>query len=83
MTPESGAVELLALEFQPPHYSACACGFGLAAQRKAPLGLRKCLHLGRGSGAPANVLLQMPWGSESETARPPWFTKSPVLRRNT
>lgn len=55
MTPESGAVELLALEFQPPHYSACACGFGLAAPGKAPPRLRKCLHLGRGSCAPAPI----------------------------
>jgi hypothetical protein len=31
MTWESGAVGLLALEFQPPH-TALACGFGLAEQ---------------------------------------------------
>lgn len=33
MTRESGAAELLELEFQPPH-TARACGFGLAAEGK-------------------------------------------------
>lgn len=33
MTPESGAVGLLVLEFQPPHRTR-ACGFGLAEQQE-------------------------------------------------
>lgn len=46
MTPESGAAELLALEFQPPHTASCLWLWSGSSGIRFLRGCKSCLYLG-------------------------------------
>lgn len=74
MTPESGAVELLALEYQPPHTVPCLWLWFGSSRIRFLRGCKSCLYLGQGPCAPTCSPDENFSGARNLTAGLPWLT---------